>query len=50
VVLADSSKLGQERTVRFADLADIDVLVTDVGADPAQVAALREVGVRVVTV
>jgi len=50
VVLADSNTLGQERTVRFADLAAIDVLVTDVGADPAQVAALREVGVRVVTV
>ena len=48
VVLADSSKIGQERTVRFADLADIDVLVTDVGADPAQVAAFRDAGVHVV--
>jgi DeoR family fructose operon transcriptional repressor len=50
VVLADSSKIGAERTVRFADLADIDVLVTDVGADPAQVAAFRDAGVHVVTV
>ncbi|MBO0845925.1 MAG: DeoR/GlpR transcriptional regulator [Nocardioides sp.] len=49
VVLADSSKIGEERTVRFADLADIDVLVTDVGADPAQVAAFRDAGVHVVT-
>ena len=48
VVLADSSKIGQERTMRFADLADIDVLVTDVGADPAQVAAFRDAGVLVV--
>jgi DeoR family transcriptional regulator, fructose operon transcriptional repressor len=48
VVLADSSKIGQERTVRFADLADIDVLVTDVGADPVQVAAFRDAGVHVV--
>ncbi|HKE68138.1 MAG TPA: DeoR/GlpR family DNA-binding transcription regulator [Nocardioidaceae bacterium] len=48
VVLADSSKIGQERTVRFADLADIDVLVTDVGADPAQVGAFRDAGVHVV--
>ena len=48
VVLADSSKIGQERTVRFADLADIDVLVTDVGADPAQVAVFRDAGVHVV--
>lgn len=49
VVLADSSKLGVERTVRFADLADIDVLVTDVGADPAQLAVFRDAGVHVVT-
>jgi DeoR family fructose operon transcriptional repressor len=50
VVLADSSKIGQERTVRFAHLADIDVLVTDVGADPVQIAAFRDAGVHVVTV
>jgi DeoR family transcriptional regulator, fructose operon transcriptional repressor len=50
VVLADSSKIGEERTVRFADLSDIDVLVTDVGADPGQLAAFREAGVDVVTV
>lgn len=48
VVLADSSKIGAERTLRFADLADVDVLVTDEGADPAQVAAFREAGVQVV--
>ena len=34
VVLADSSKVGEERTVRFADLSDVDVLVTDDGIDP----------------
>ena len=28
-MLADATKVGQERTVRFADLEDIDVLVTD---------------------
>jgi len=49
VVLADSSKIGEERTVRFAELADIDVLVTDVGADPVQVTAFRDAGVHVVT-
>jgi DeoR family transcriptional regulator, fructose operon transcriptional repressor len=49
VVLADSSKIGTERTVRFAELADIDVLVTDVGANPVHVAAFREAGVHVVT-
>ena len=31
VVLTDSTKVGQERTVRFADLDDVDVLVTDDG-------------------
>jgi DeoR family transcriptional regulator, fructose operon transcriptional repressor len=49
VVLADSSKIGVERTVRFAKLADIDVLVTDVGADPAQVAAFQDAGIQVVS-
>lgn len=33
VVLADSSKQGLERAVRFADLCDIDVLVTDAITD-----------------
>jgi DeoR family fructose operon transcriptional repressor len=49
VVLADSSKIAVERTVCFARLAEIDVLITDVRADPAQVAAFREAGVTVVT-
>jgi len=31
VALTDATKVGQERTVRFADLEDIDVLVTDEG-------------------
>ena len=29
VALTDATKVGQERTVRFADLEDVDVLVTD---------------------
>ncbi|HLN78718.1 MAG TPA: DeoR/GlpR family DNA-binding transcription regulator [Nocardioidaceae bacterium] len=48
VVLADSSKIGRENTVRFADLADIDVLVTDDGVDEVDVKALEERGVEVV--
>ncbi|RFU23121.1 DeoR/GlpR transcriptional regulator [Geodermatophilus marinus] len=48
VVLADSSKLGREHLVRFADVEDVDVLVTDDGADPGAVAALEEAGVEVV--
>jgi DeoR family fructose operon transcriptional repressor len=48
VVLADSSKIGRENTVRFADLADIDVLVTDDRVDEVDVKALEESGVEVV--
>ena len=48
VVLADASKLGMDSTVRFADLAEVDVLVTDRAAPARLCAALRERGVEVV--
>jgi DeoR family transcriptional regulator, fructose operon transcriptional repressor len=48
VVLADSSKLGREHLVRFAGLEDVDVLVTDAGADHASVAELEAAGLEVV--
>jgi DeoR family fructose operon transcriptional repressor len=48
VVLADSSKFGVETTVRFADLSDADVVVTDPAAPKSDVAALRDLGVDVV--
>jgi DeoR family fructose operon transcriptional repressor len=48
VVLADSSKLGRESLVRFAAPGDVDLLVTDAGADDDVVAGLREAGVEVV--
>lgn len=48
VVLADSSKIGQESTVRFADLTDIDVLVTDDGITPDQLHAFEDAGLQVV--
>ena len=47
VVLADSSKLGRDHTVRFAELADVDVLVTDDQISEADLAALREEDVEV---
>ncbi len=47
VVLADSSKLGREHLVRFAALEDVDVVVTDGGADPAVVERLADAGVEV---
>ncbi len=48
VVLVDSSKIGQEHTVRFATLADVDVVVTDSGIEPADLEALRRHDVEVV--
>lgn len=48
VALVDSSKIGLEQTVRFADLRDIDVLVTDSGVKRSDVDALERKGVEVV--
>jgi DeoR family transcriptional regulator, fructose operon transcriptional repressor len=48
VVLADSSKLGREHLVRFAAPDDVDVLVTDSGADPGVVAELEKAGLEVI--
>jgi DeoR family fructose operon transcriptional repressor len=47
IVLADSSKLGREHLVRFAAVEDVDVLVTDNGADPGVVAELEPTGIEV---
>jgi DeoR family fructose operon transcriptional repressor len=47
VVLADSSKLDSVYVSTFADASELGRLVTDDGADPAVVAALREAGVEV---
>ncbi len=48
VVLADASKIGNDSTVRFADLADIDVLVTDAAIDEVDRKELEAEGVTVV--
>ena len=47
IVLADSTKLGREHLVRFAAVEDVDVLVTDGGADPGVVAELETTGIEV---
>ncbi|HVD28195.1 MAG TPA: DeoR/GlpR family DNA-binding transcription regulator [Mycobacteriales bacterium] len=47
IVLADSSKLGREHLMRFAAVEDVDVLVTDNGADPGVVAELETTGIEV---
>jgi len=48
VVLADSSKIGVERTVRFATLAEVDTLITDDGISRADRSALVKAGLEVV--
>lgn len=48
VLLADSSKLGQETLIRFAGLDQIDTLVTDAAPEVDLAAALEDADVEVV--
>jgi DeoR family fructose operon transcriptional repressor len=48
IVLADSTKLNRETLVRFAAPEDVDVLITDAGADPEALASLEKAGLEVV--
>ena len=48
VVLADATKIGLERTVRFAALEDVDVLVTDDAIARADRKAFESAGLEVV--
>ncbi|MGC5615999.1 DeoR/GlpR family DNA-binding transcription regulator [Georgenia sp. Z1491] len=48
VVLADSSKFARDATVSFADLADVDVVVTDSADPPVPRAVLDDLGVELV--
>src|SRR5438067_4325406 len=48
VVLADHSKFGDEHFVRFADLADLDAVITDDAADADDLHALQVADVDVV--
>lgn len=50
ITLADSSKVGQERTIRFAAAEDVDVLVTDDAIDPADARDLEAAGLDVIRV
>jgi DeoR/GlpR family transcriptional regulator of sugar metabolism len=47
VVLADNTKVGLETMCQTVPLHGISTLITDDGADPQQVAAIREAGVEV---
>lgn len=48
VLLADSSKHGQEHFARFGDLSDVDLLITDSGLGPDDAAAIERGGTEVV--
>ncbi|MBK1881630.1 DeoR/GlpR transcriptional regulator [Luteolibacter pohnpeiensis] len=47
IILADSSKLGARSAYRFADLSDIDILVTDDAAAPEILARFKAAGITV---
>ena len=48
VVLADSRKMGAESTMRFAELSDVDVIITDSGVTSHQVEMLHKTGIEIV--
>ena len=48
VLLADSSKYGSSWFARFADLDDVEIIVTDTGLDERQVPSIEAAGPRVV--
>lgn len=48
VLLADHTKVGNDHLVRFADIDQVDTLVTDTGLDPDLQGDLEAAGVRVV--
>ncbi|MEU6394100.1 DeoR/GlpR family DNA-binding transcription regulator [Streptomyces sp. NPDC046939] len=47
VLLADSGKFGQEHFARFADLAQVDLLITDTGLADEDAAAIEAGGTEV---
>ncbi|MGW1027325.1 DeoR/GlpR family DNA-binding transcription regulator [Streptomyces sp. NPDC002577] len=48
VLLADSGKHGEEHFARFADLGDVDLLITDSGLSPDDASAIERGGTEVV--
>jgi DeoR family transcriptional regulator of aga operon len=50
ILVADSSKIGQVTFARICLAREVDELITDRGADPAAVQALREIGMQVTLV
>lgn len=50
VVLADHTKFGNDKFARFADLSDVDVLITDGGIDPVAVEKIATIIPEVSTI
>lgn len=50
LLLADADKFTNVAFFRICDLADVDEVITDARAAPAEVAALRDIGVEVTVV
>lgn len=48
VALVDHSKFGKDHFTRFAEWSDIDVLITNAEADPAEIRAIEATGTIVV--
>lgn len=48
IVLADSSKIGVASFFRLCPISEVHTIVTDVGANPAEVAKLEGIGVQVI--
>lgn len=49
ICVADSSKIGHVTLAKMADISEIDVLITDVGAPAEEIARIRAAGVEVHT-
>lgn len=50
VLLADSSKVGQRHFVRFGDVEQVDVMITDIGLDDLAAIEFRALGIDLVRV
>ncbi|MEO7666740.1 MAG: DeoR/GlpR family DNA-binding transcription regulator [Dehalococcoidia bacterium] len=50
VAVADASKLGRQGFTPIISLSEVDILITDLAADPDRVADIRNAGVEVILV
>ncbi len=50
IVVADSTKIGRKTFSKLADLSEVDMLITDDGADRTELAAIERAGVEIVLV